>query len=164
MSNKLKKPNREKRRQESKMSAAAFRQMAHSTDASIANRIEQMQKEMHSQAQNQYMGLMYCIFALALRKVCKFGAVRSMRVLSEIAAVVNDLDAGIITAFDIKRDAEEAGMRIVFDSDYDIIECGIFEEKKYEKARKKIDDERMRLYKENDLDGLRLWTNPDFKR
>lgn len=53
---------------------------------------------------------------------------------------------------------------MLFDSEYNIIECGIFEEDKYKSAQQKIDAERMKLYKENpNLNGLRLWTNPEFK-
>ena len=93
----------------------------------------------------------------------KFGPVRTLRVLSEVAAIINDLNDGTITVFDVKREAEEEGIKVVFDAQYDIIECGIFEEDKYAAARKKVDEERMLLYENQQLKGLRLWTDPEFK-
>lgn len=156
--------NRQQRRQAAKQNAAGFRKAAHATDASIEKRMTEFEAEIRTATQNHFMGLMYCVFILVLRKVCGYGPVRTLRAMSEVAAVVNDLQEGRITVFDLKRDAEEAGIKTVFDEHYNIIECGIFEEDEYAAARKKVDDERMKLYKEHPMDGLRLWTNPEFGR
>lgn len=155
--------NRAQRRQAAKNNGMNFRKAAHATDASIEKRLIQVDKEAHKQAQNHFMGLMYCVFALVLRKVLKLGPVRTLRLLSEVAAIINDLNDGLITVFDIKRDTEEAGIKVVFDTNYDIIETGVFEEDKYEAARNKVDNERLRLYKEFNHEGLRLWTHPDWR-
>ena len=154
--------NRAQRRQAAKNNGINFRKAAHATDASIEKRLIQADQEAHKQAQNYFMGLMYCTFVLVLRKILKFGPVRTLRVLSEVAAIINDLNDGVINVFDLKRDTEEAGIRIVFDTDYNIIETGIFEEDKHEWARKRVDDERMRLYEEFNHDGLRLWSHPEW--
>lgn len=155
--------NRQQRRNAAKNNAANFRKAAHATDASIEKRLSEFEAEAHRQAQNQYMGMMYCIFALVCIKLLKFGPVRTLRVLSEVAAVINDMNEGIIDIFDLKRDAEDAGIAVVFDAKYNIIECGIFEEDQYAAARKKVDDERLKLYKECLMKGLRLWTAPEFE-
>lgn len=155
--------NRAQRRNAAKQNAAGFRKAAHVTDAGIERRLQLIEKETHMAAQNHFMGLMYCVFALVLRRMLKFGPVRTLRVLSEVAAIINDLNDGIITVFDVKREAEDAGIKVVFDTNYDMIECGIFEEDEYAAARKKIDEERMLLYENKKLKGLRLWTDPEFK-
>lgn len=155
--------NRQQRRSAAKNNAANFRKAAHATDAGIEKRLSEFEAEAHKQAQNQYMGMMYCIFALVRIKLLKFGPVRTLRVLSEVAAVINDMNDGIIDVFDLKRDAEDAGIAVVFDAKYNIIECGIFEEDKHSKAQKKVNDERLKLYKEYPMNGLRLWTNPEFE-
>lgn len=156
--------NRQQRRQAAKQGALSLRKAAHATDADIEKKLKAYEVEAHKQAQKQYMGIMYCVFSLVLIKLLKFGPVRTLRVLNEVAAVINDMDEGIIDVFDVKRDAEDAGIKVLFDSEYNIIECGIFEEDKYKSAQQKIDAERMKLYKENpNLNGLRLWTNPEFK-
>lgn len=155
--------NRQQRRNAAKQNAAGFRKAAHATDASIEKRMTEYEKEIHKQVQNQYMGMMYCIFALVCIKLLKFGPVRTLRVLNEVAAVVNDMNDGIIDIFDLKRDAEDAGMAVVFDASYNIIEVNIFEEDKYAAARKKVDCERMLLYEKQQLKGVRLWTDPEFK-
>lgn len=156
--------NRKQRRNAAKQNAAEFRKAAHATDASIEKHITEFEAEIRTTTQNHFMGLMYCVFILVLRKVCGYGPVRTLRAMEEVAAVVNDLQEGRITVFDLKRDAEAAGIKTVFDEHYNIIECGIFEEDEYAAARKKVDDERMKLYKEHPMDGLRLWTNPKFGR
>ena len=155
--------NRAQRRQAAKTNATGFRKAAHATDEGIEKRLRQIDQETHKAAQNHFMGLMYCVFALVLRKVLKFGPVRTLRVLSEVAAIINDLNDGVITVFDLKRHVEDAGIRIVFDTNYDIIETGIFEEDKYQWARSKVDNERICLYKKFDHEGLRLWTNPEWR-
>lgn len=157
MSNKL------KRKKKAVVTVGQFREAAHAMDASIEKKISQFQGEAHEQAKNQYMGMMYCIFILVLRKLLKFGPVRTLRVLNEVAAVINDMNDGIIDVFDLKRDAEAAGIQVVFDTKYNIIECGIFEEDEYTAARKKVDDERLLLYEKQQLKGVRLWTDPEFK-
>lgn len=154
--------NRNMRRKMAKQDAATFRKAAYATDASIEKHMAEFEAEIREATQNNFMGLMYCVFILVLRKVCGYGPVRTLRAMQEVAAVINDLQEGRITVFDIKRDAEEAGIKTVFDVHYNIIECGIFEEDEYAAARKKVDDERMRLYREHPMDGLRLWTNPEF--
>lgn len=155
--------NRQQRKNAAKQNAAGFRKAAHATDAGIEKRLQQIDRETHKAAQNHFMGLMYCVFALVIRRLLKFGPVRTLRVLSEVAAIINDLNDGTITVFDVKREAEEEGIKVVFDAQYDIIECGIFEEDKYAAARKKVDEERMLLYENQQLKGLRLWTDPEFK-
>lgn len=155
--------NRAQRRNAAKQNAAGFRKASHATDAGIEKRLQQIDRETHRAAQNHFMGLMYCVFALVLRRMLKFGPVRTLRVLSEVAAVINDMNDGIIDVFDLKRDAEDAGIAVVFDAKYNIIECGIFEEDKHSKAQKKVNDERLKLYKEYPMNGLRLWTNPEFE-
>lgn len=157
MSNKL------KRKKKAVVTVGQFREAAHAMDANIEKKISQFQGEAHEQAKNQYMGMMYCIFILVLRKLLKFGPVRTLRVLNEVAAVINDMNDGIIDVFDLKRDAEAAGIQVVFDTKYNIIECGIFEEDEYTAARKKVDDERLLLYEKQQLKGVRLWTDPEFK-
>lgn len=156
--------NRQQRRNAAKQNAAGFRKAAHATDASIEKQLQQFEKELHEQVRNQYMGLMYCVFILVFRKMCGYGPMRTLRVLNEVAAVINDLQEGVIDVFDIKRDAENVGIETVFDAHYNFIECRIFEEDKYAAIQKKVDNERMRLYKEHPMDGLRLWTNPEFGR
>jgi hypothetical protein len=99
---------------------------------------------------------------MKLRKLLKFGPVRTLRVLHEVAAIINDLHEGTITVFDIKKEAEDLGVKVVFDTNYNIIEAGIFEEEKYGCARKKIEAERMNMYKSFERDGERLWTHPDW--
>lgn len=96
--------------------------------------------------------------------MCGYGPTRTLRVLNEVAAVINDLHEGVIDVFDIKRDAEDVGIETIFDTHYNFIECNIFEEDKYAAIQKKVDDERMKMYKEHPMDGLRLWTNPEFGR
>lgn len=155
--------NRAQRRQAAKNNAVNFRKAAHATDESIEKRLKQAEAEMRNAAQNHLMGLMLSIFALVLRKCLNFGPVRTLRVLNEVSAIINDMEDGLITVFDVKRDAEDVGISIVFNENYDIIETGIFEENKYESARKKVDEERLRLYKEFNREGLRLWTHPDWK-
>lgn len=155
--------NRQQRRIAAKNGAGALRKAAHATDESIELRIRQIEKELRIATEHHYTGLMLCVFTLALRKVCKYGPERTLRVLDEVMAVINDLKDGTIDVFDIKRDAEDVGIKVVFDSEYNIIECGIFEEQKHESIQKKIDAERMKLYREHPgLKGLRLWTNPEF--
>lgn len=156
--------NRKQRRNAAKQNAAEFRKAAHATDASIEKHITEFKAEIRTTTQNHYMGLMYCIFALVLRKVCGYGPTRTLRALNEVAAVINDLQEGVIDVFDIKRDAEDVGIETIFDEHYNFIECNIFEEDEYAAAQKKVDDERIKLYKEHPMDGLRLWTNPKFGR
>ena len=152
-----------KRKKKAVVTVGQFREAAHAMDASIEKKLSQFQGEAHEQAKNQYMGMMYCIFILVLRKLLKFGPVRTLRVLNEVAAVINDMNDGIIDVFDLKRDAEAAGIQVVFDTKYNIIECGVFEEDEYTAARKKVDDERLLLYEKQPLKGVRLWTDPEFK-
>lgn len=152
-----------KRKKKVVVTVGQFREAAHAMDASIEKKLSQFQGEAHEQAKNQYMGMMYCIFILVLRKLLKFGPVRTLRVLNEVAAVINDMNDGIIDVFDLKRDAEVAGIQVVFDTKYNIIECGVFEEDEYTAARKKVDDERLLLYEKQQLKGVRLWTDPEFK-
>lgn len=156
--------NRQQRRNAAKLNTAGFRKAAHATDASIEKRMTEFEAEIRLATQNHLMGVMYCVFILVLRKVCGYGPVRTLRVMSEVAAVVNDLEDRTISVFDLKRDAEEVGIKTVFDAHYNIIDVGIFEEDEYAAARKKVDDERMKLYKEHPMDGLRLWTNSKFVR
>lgn len=155
--------NRAQRRQAAKQNAAGFRHAAHATDAGIEKRIREIEKEMKAQARHQFSGLMYCVFILVLRKYLKFGPLRTLRVLHEMAAIINDLEDGVINVFDLKRDAEEAGIQIVFDTDYNIIETGIFEEQKYERVRKKVEKERSDIYSHTSLTGNRLWTHSDWR-
>ena len=152
-----------KRKKKAVVTVGQFCEAAHAMDASIEKKLSQFQGEAHEQAKNQYMGMMYCIFILVLRKLLKFGPVRTLRVLNEVAAVINDMNDGIIDVFDLKRDAEAAGIQVVFDTKYNIIECGIFEEDQYAEVRAKIDAERMKLYHKKTTDGLRLWTDPVFE-
>ena len=154
--------NRAQRRNAAKNNAANFRKAAHATDASIEKRIIEMEGEIKRATQNHFMGLMYCVFIIVLRRVSKYGPKRTLRILSEIAAIINDLENGHISVFDIKRDAEELGCKVVFDESYNIIECGIFEEDKYSGIRRLVDEERKKLYEQNNNDGLRLWSNPGF--
>lgn len=156
--------NRQQRRNAAKLNAARSWKAAHATDVSIEKQMTELEAEIRLATQNHFMGVMYCVFILVLRKVCGYGPVRTLRAMSEVAAVVNDLEDGTISIFDLKRDAEEAGIKTIFDAHYNIIDVGIFEEDKYVSAGKKINDERMRLYKEYPMDGLRLWTNPEFRR
>lgn len=155
--------NRQQRRNAAKNNAANFRKAAHATDASIAKRMSEFEDETRTATQNHFMGLMYCVFILVLRKVCNYGPQRTLRALSEAAAIINDLEHGIITVFDLKRDAEAAGIQVVFDTKYNIIECGIFEEDQHADIRAKVDAERMKLYQKKTTDGLRLWTDPEFE-
>lgn len=154
--------NRQQRRNAAKQNAGGSRKAAHAMGAGIRKAMTEFETETRTATQNHFMGLMYCVFILVLRKVCGYGPVRTLRVMQEVAAVINDLQEGRITVFDVKRDAEEAGIKTVFDVHYNIIECGIFEEDEYAAARKKVDDERMRLYKEHPMEGSRLWTHPEF--
>ena len=155
--------NRAQRRQAAKQNAAGFRHAAHATDAGIEKRIREIEKEMKAQARHQFSGLMYCVFILVLRKLLKFGPVRTLRVLHEVAAIINDLHDGTITVFDVKKEAEDLGIKVVFDTNYNIIEAGIFEEEKYKYATKKIKEERMNMYKSFERDGERIWTHPDWR-
>ena len=154
--------NRAQRRQAAKNNGVNFRKVAHLTDENIEKRLIQADQEAYQQAQNYFMGLMYCTFALVLRKMLKFGPVRTIRIMQEVAAIINDLNDGVIDVFDLKRDAEDVGIRIVFDTQYNIVETGIFEEEKYEWARKRVENERVGLFKEFEHEGLRLWTHPDW--
>lgn len=154
--------NRAQRRQAAKNNGVNFRKAAHATDEDIERRIRQINDETHAAAQNHFMGLMYCVFILVLRKLLKFGPVRTLRVLHEVAAIINDLHEGTITVFDIKKEAEDLGVKVVFDTNYNIIEAGIFEEEKYGYARKKIEAERMNMYKSFEREGERIWTHPDW--
>lgn len=151
------------RKKTKKNDIASFEKLIQKADQRQEQQIKQIEQELRRTTQNTYIGMMYCIFTLVIRKMLGFGPVRTLRVLNEVAAVVNDLSDGTITVFDLKRDAEEVGIKVIFNEKYDIIECGIFEEDEYAAARKKIDEERMLLYESKKLKGLRLWTDPEFE-
>lgn len=95
--------------------------------------------------------------------MCNYGPQRTLRALAEAAAIINDLSDGTITVFDLKRDAEDAGIQIIFDVNYNIIECGIFEEEQYAGVRQKVDAERLAWLQKKTTPGLRLWTDPEFE-
>lgn len=152
-----------KRKKKDVITVGQFRQAAHSMDAKLEKNMKKYEEEIKEATQKHYMGLMYCVFLLVIRKICNFGPKRTLRLLGEMAAIINDLGDGTISVFDIKREAEEAGIRVVFDSQYDIIKCGIFEEEKYKKVQKKVDQERMDFYEKLPMPGQRLWTNPEFE-
>lgn len=155
--------NRQQRRNAAKNNAANFRKAAHATDASILKHMTEFEDETRTATQNHFMGLMYCVFILVLRKVCNYGPQRTLRALAEAAAIINDLSDGTITVFDLKRDAEATGIQIIFDVNYDIIECGIFEEEQYAGVRQKVDAERLAWLQKKTTPGLRLWTDPEFE-
>lgn len=155
--------NRQQRRNAAKNNAANFRKSAHAFDSHLEKNMQQYETEIRISVQNQFQGLMYSVFMLVLRRVCKYGPVRTLRVMQEVAVVINDFTDGVITIHDIKRDVEDADIKVVFDAQYNIIECGIFEEDQYAGARQKVDTERMDLYNKTSMNGLRLWTNPEFE-
>lgn len=157
--------NRKLRRKAARNDVASFERLIKKADQQQNEQIKQIEEETRRAAENHLMGVMLCVFILVLRKVIGYGPTRTLRVLNEVMAVINDLSDGVITVFDLKRDAEAAGIKVVFDEKYDIIECGIFEEDEYAAVREKINEERMKHYKENPhLRGTRLWTNPEFKK
>lgn len=94
----------------------------------IADRIKKLELEIRDEVSHYYMGLMYTIFILVMRRACGFGKKRMYRVLHEIAAILNDLEHEEIDIHDIKREAEEAGMEIKFDAKRNIVVANIFEE------------------------------------
>lgn len=120
--------NRAQRRNAARQGAEHLRTAAHKTDAEIERQIRLYTKEANSSAVNQYQGLMYSIFALVLIKILHFGPKRTFRLLYEVAAILNDLADDTITIHDIARETEEAGIKVVFDASYNVIECGVFEE------------------------------------
>ena len=155
--------NRKLRRAAARNDVASWEKLIKKADRQQEEQIRQIEQEIRRATENHLMGLMLCAFILVIRKLLGYGPLRTLRILSEVAAIVNDLKDGTITPFDLKRDAEAAGIRVVFNEKYDIIECGIFEEDEYATIQKKIDEERMKLYKENPhLNGQRLWTHPEF--
>lgn len=156
--------NRKLRRKAARNDVASFERLIKKADTQQNEQIRKIEKETRQAAQNHVMGLMYCIFILVLRRMLKLGPLRTLRILNEVAAIINDIDSGVVTVFDLKREAEEAGIQVVFSEKYDIIECGIFEEDAYANVKKKIDEERMKLYNEHSLKGTRLWTDPEFAK
>ncbi len=95
----------------------------------VKKELEKAKAEITDEASHFYMGIMYTIFVLVLRRQFGFGPTRIQRALTEMAAIVNDIDQERITVFDLKREAEEAGFRIVFDNNRNIIGCNVFEER-----------------------------------
>lgn len=154
--------NRAQRRNAARQGAEHLRTAAHKTDAEIEKQIRIYAKEAQESAVNQYQGLMYSIFALVLIKILHFGPVRTFRILDEVAAILNDMANDIITIHDIARETEDAGIKVVFDASYNIIECGVFEEDG-KREKEKIEEERRILKEQNQrLKGERIWTDPGF--
>lgn len=154
--------NRAQRRNAARQGAEHLRTAAHKTDAEIERQIRLYTKEANSSAVNQYQGLMYSIFALVLIKILHFGPKRTFRLLYEVAAILNDLADDTITIHDIARETEEAGIKVVFDASYNVIECGVFEEDS-KSEKEKIEEERRILKEQNQrLKGERIWTDPWF--
>lgn len=94
----------------------------------VSDRIKKLEAEIRDEMSHYYMGLMYTVFVVVMRRACGFGKKRMYRVLNEIAAIINDLHEETITVYDIKREAEAAGMEIKFDVDRNIVVANIFEE------------------------------------
>ena len=120
--------NRLERRQAEIMARVQRRQKAIEDNKDIRDRIKKAELEIREEVTHYYMGLMYTIFILVLRRVFKFGKVRMYRALNELAAILNDLEDGTIDVYDIKREAEAAGMSIQFDTTRAIVKANIFED------------------------------------
>lgn len=95
----------------------------------IKKELEKARDEIADETSHFYMGMMYTIFVLVLRRQFNFGPVRLQRALNEMAAIVNDIDEGRVTVYDLQRESAEAGIRIVFDNNRNIIGCNVFEER-----------------------------------
>lgn len=120
--------SREQRRQAEIMERLKKKQQIFEDNKEIRNRIKKLEEEMRDEYSHYYMGLMYTVFILVMRRVCGYGKKRMHRVLNELAAILNDLEDETITIHDIKREAEEAGMEIKFDVKRNIVVANIFEE------------------------------------
>lgn len=121
--------NRMQRRQAEIIERARKKERLIEENKGIERRLKQAQEEMHEEIGHYYMGVMYTAFILVLRRAYGFGPKRITRALDELAAIVNDLDAGTIDIADLKRAAEEAGLEIKFDSNRNFVEVNLFEEK-----------------------------------
>lgn len=69
--------NRQQRRNAAKLNAARSWKAAHATDVSIEKQMTELEAEIRLATQNHFMGVMYCVFILVLRKVCGYGPVGS---------------------------------------------------------------------------------------
>ena len=122
--------NRKERRQAELMAKVQQRQKVIEENKYWADKIKKAEEEIREEVTHYYMGLMYSVFILVLRRVFKFGKVRMYRALNEMAAIINDLDEGVIDIYDIKREADAAKLEIVFDVNRHIVKANIFEEVK----------------------------------
>ena len=122
--------NRAQRRQAELMQRIQQKKQLLDENKGIEMRLRKAEAEMRDEISHYYMGAMYTAFILVLRKSEGFGKKRINRVLSELAAIINDLDDGTIDISDLKRDAEEIGMTIRFDCKRNIVSANIFEEEK----------------------------------
>ena len=121
--------NRMERRRAEAMERIRKKEQLLEETRGLEQRLKKAQEEMKEELGHYYMGTMYTAFILVLRRGCGFGPKRISRVLNELAAIINDLDEGTIDIADLKREAEEIGMEIKFDSKRNIVEANFFEEK-----------------------------------
>ena len=120
--------NRAERRKAEIMAKVQKRQRFIDQNKDIRDQIKKVELEIREEVTHYYMGLMYTIFILVMRRTFRFGKVRMFRALNELAAILNDLEDGTIDVYDIKREAEAAGMKIQFDTTRAIVKANIFED------------------------------------
>lgn len=120
--------NRLQRRQAELMAKVQRRQQAVDENKKWADHIKKAEAEMREEITHYYMGLMYTVYIIVMRRAFGFGKKRLYRAVNELAAILNDLEDGTIDVYDIKREAEEAGMEIQFDTNRHIIKANLFEE------------------------------------
>lgn len=121
--------NRMERRRAEAMERIRKKEKLLEENRGIEQRLRKAEEEMREEISHYYMGVMYTAFILVLNRGCGYGIKRINRVLNELAAIINDLDEGTIDIADLKREAEEIGMEIKFDSKRNIVGVNIFEEK-----------------------------------
>jgi hypothetical protein len=124
--------NRAERRRAEAMAKIREKEQLFKENKEISDRIKKLELEIRDEVSHYYMGLMYTIFILVMRRACGLGKKRMYRVLNELAAVLNDLENEVIDIHDIKREAEEAGMEVKFDVKRNVVVANIFEEERTE--------------------------------
>ena len=120
--------NRLQRRQAELMEKIQKRQKYVEENKYWSNKIKQAEEEIKEEVTHYYIGLMYTVFIIVMRRAFGFGKKRLYKAVSELAAILNDLEDGTIDVYDIKREAEAVGMTVVFDANRHFVKANIFEE------------------------------------